>query len=79
MISPQDAIRKWWLQTARLGMTPSEAADTLMVSISDAGFEIVPKKKRESGLVERAPKGPRPLMTNAIAGNGSPRRGLFPK
>ena len=78
MISPQDAIRKWWLQTARLGMTPSEASDTLMIAISDAGFEIVPKKKRESDLVERVPKGPRPLMTNAIAGEG-PQRGVFPK
>ena len=49
MMSPQDVIRKWWLQTARLGMTPSEAADTLMAAISGAGFEITPRKKgRES-------------------------------
>lgn len=79
MMSPQDVIRKWWLQTARLGMTPSEAADTLMAAISGAGFEITPRKKgRESEPVE--PRGPRPrpitVMTNAIAGE-VPRRGVF--
>jgi hypothetical protein len=76
-MSPQDAIRKWWMQVVRLGMTPSEAADTMLAAISDAGFEIVPKRKREPGLVEK-PNGPRPLMTNAIAGEGQ-RRGVFSK
>jgi len=52
MMSPQDAIRKWWHKTARLGMTPSEAADTLIAEIYAAGFEIMPRRKHESGPVE---------------------------
>lgn len=34
-------LREWWLEVARLGMTPSEAADSLSLALHAAGYKIV--------------------------------------
>jgi len=54
-----------------------EAAQQVIGALTSAGFAIVPRRRGAipPHVGNRGP-GPRPLMTNAIAGAG-PRRGVF--
>jgi hypothetical protein len=67
-----DAIRTNLHQPHRA----KEAAQAVIGALASAGFAIIPRRPGRSRLVVERNPGPRPLMTNAIAGDQG-RRGVF--
>lgn len=38
---PNDVLKKWWIEKARLGMTPSEATLSIRDALKEAGYIII--------------------------------------
>ncbi len=42
----EHTLRGWWIQVARLGMTTTEAVETLTEYLDEHGFKIVRKRTK---------------------------------
>lgn len=46
---PNDVLRDWWIKSARLGMTPSEAVLSIRDSLAKAGYVIIKDRSDPEG------------------------------
>ena len=79
MSKPADVIMEAIRTNLHQPHRAKEAAQAVIGALAAAGFAIVPRRRGSSPLnVGTRGPSPRPVMTNAIAGEGL-RRGVFAK
>lgn len=47
----RDVLREWWLQEARIGMSPREMADSLLAALGDSRYVIIKDRTDPEGGV----------------------------